>query len=454
MTGRIRRLLLLAFIWGWSFLFIKVSVEGMSPPTVACARVGLGALVLLLALRTSGRSLPRDRTMWRHFAVAALFGNVLPFTLLAWGEERITSALTSVLNASTPLFTAVVAALVLKDRLKPVQLTGLLLGFGGVAVAAGFGAGDLGHSSVVGSLAAVVASAFYGIAFVYMRRNLTGIEPIVAAGGQLVMATLLSLPFAIATSTSTGVHLTVRRALAISALGVIGTGAAYILNYGIIREVGAIRPSIVTYIIPVVAVAVGIVVLEEQFQWRVVWGGVLIIAGIALLRERRALRLPVPSSAALLLVLVVLVTPLVACGGGTSSASCSAARPEALNPALNHVFAGAPEPTYTTDPPTSGPHTPGALPAGVLTTPLSRPNQVGALEGGVVLLQYRNLSGGEVADLSQLVTGKVVVAPNPSLPDRVVATAWLFKQTCSGVDAAELRGFIRTHVGRGPGTDG
>src|SRR5258708_31236839 len=136
-----RRLLLLAFIWGWSFLLIKVAVEGMSPPTVACARVALGALVLLITLRSRGRSLPRDPVMWRHFTIAAIFANAFPFTLLAWGEERITSALTSVLNASTPLFTAVIAAVFLRDRLKPFQIAGLLLGFVGVGVAAGFGAG-------------------------------------------------------------------------------------------------------------------------------------------------------------------------------------------------------------------------------------------------------------------------------------------------------------------------
>ena len=90
----------------------------------------------------------------------------------------------------------------------------------------------------------------------------------------------------------------------------------------------------------------------------------------------------------------------------------------------------------------------------MLTQPLSRPVQVGALEGGEVLLQYRDLSDRELRDLAQLVTDNVVVAPNPALPDRVVATAWLFKQTCSGVDATVLRGFIRTRAGHGPGTDG
>ena len=454
MTESIRRLLLLAFIWGWSFLFIKVSVEGMTPPMVACARVGLGAVVLLLALRTTKRSLPRDGTMWRHFTVAALFGNAVPFTLLAWGEQRITSALTSVLNASTPLFTAVLAAVFLHDRLRRWQVAGLLLGFVGVGVAAGFGAGDVGHSSVIGSLAAVLAGLFYGMAFVYMRRHLTSIEPIVAASGQLVMATVLALPFALATSATSGLHLSLRRVLAISALGVIGTGVAYLLNYRIIADMGATRASLVTYIIPVVAVAVGVVVLGEPFQWRLVAGGVLIVAGIALLRERRIVRVPVPNSAVIVLVLLVLVVPVAACSSNSSASSCQPAHTEPLNPALNHVLGGAPEPVYTTDPPTSGPHTPGALPHGVLMQALSRPAQVGALEAGDVLLQYRDLSDRELRDLSQLAGDQVVVAPNPALPDRVVATAWLFKQTCSGVDTAILRGFVRTRAGHGPGTDG
>lgn len=454
MTELIRRLLLLAFIWGWSFLFIKVAVEGMTPPTVACARVGLGASVLLIVLRSTRRRLPRDATMWRHFTIAAIFGNALPFTLLAWGEERITSALTSVLNASTPLFTAVLAAVFLKDRLRPWQVFGLLLGFVGVGVAAGFGAGDLGHSSIYGSLAAVVAGFFYGVAFVYMRKHLTSIEPVVAASGQLVMATALLFPFAFATTVGSGLHLTINRVLAITTLGVVGTGIAYLLNYRIIADVGATRASVVTYLIPVVAVTVGIVVLDEPFEWRIVAGGALIVAGIALLRERPNLRVPVPSSIAVLVVIALLAVPLVACSGGGSQSSCQPAHSEPLNPSLNHVLAGAPEPAYTTDPPTSGPHSPGAPVQGVLNEPLSRPLQVGALEGGDVLLQYRDLSPDELKKLSDLVSDKVVVVPNQSLPDRVVATAWLFKQTCSGVDAEALRGFIRTHAGHGPGTDG
>jgi drug/metabolite transporter (DMT)-like permease len=456
-----RRLLVLAFIWGWSFLFIKVAVEGMSPPTVACARVGLGALVLVVVLRVRRRSMPDVRTMWRHFFVAAVFGNVIPFTLLAWGEQRITSALTAVLNASTPLFTAIIAAVYLKDRLRPVQAGGLLLGFAGVSVAAGFGGGDLAHSSVFGSLAAVLAGASYGMAFVYMRKHLTGIEPTVAAAGQLVMATALSLPLAIGTSITSGFALDPHIVVAIVLLGVFGTGLAYILNYRVIADLGATRASLVTYVIPVVAVTVGVVVLDEPFEWSLVYGGLLIVAGIALVhppaRMRRLPMQPVTGPAVLLVLVALVALPFMGCSSGSSSAACGQAHTEPLNPNLGHVIASAAEPQYTTDPPTSGPHTPAATPGGVLTQPLSRPLQVGALEAGIVLIQYRDLSDTDVRSLAAL-TGdnadKVVVAPNPDLPDRVVATAWLNKQTCSAVDVPQLRGFIRNHQGRGPGTDG
>jgi drug/metabolite transporter (DMT)-like permease len=135
----VRRLFILAFIWGWSFLFIKVAGEGLTPTTVAWARIALGAAVLYAVLHSQGRRIPRDRTSLRHYALVTLAGNIVPFTLLAWGEQHITSALTAVLNASTPLFTALFAAIGLGERLRPVQIAGLALGVVGVAVAATIG---------------------------------------------------------------------------------------------------------------------------------------------------------------------------------------------------------------------------------------------------------------------------------------------------------------------------
>jgi drug/metabolite transporter (DMT)-like permease len=279
----LKRLALLAGIWGWSFLFIKVAVAGMTPSTVAGVRVGLGAAVLLGVVRARGLRLPRGRVWLRHFAVVALVGSALPFTLLAWGEQHISSALAAVLNASTPLFAALFAGLFLGERLRPVQVGGLVLGFAGVAVAVRVGADDVTGSALGGELAAVLAGAGYGLAFVYTRRHLTTIPPVVAAAGQLATATVLLAPLAVVTSLRHGISPTPTRVAAIVLLGVLGTGGAYVLSYRLIADVGPTRASLVTYLIPIVAVTVGVVFLDESFSFRLVLGGALTIAGIALL---------------------------------------------------------------------------------------------------------------------------------------------------------------------------
>ncbi len=467
-----RRLLLLSFIWGWSFLFIKVAVAGMTPVTVAWARVSLGAAVLLGVLRARGIALPRHGRLWGQFAVVGLVGSALPFTMLAWGEERITSALTSVLNASTPLFTAVLAAAMLRDRLRWVQIGGLLIGVGGVGVAAGLGRGDLAGSSLGGSVAAVLAGLCYGFSFTWSKRHLMGVVPLVAATGQLLTATIMLTPFAVVTSAAHGVVLTPGRALAVLLLGVVGSGIAYVLNFGIIADLGATRASLVTYLIPVVAVAVGVLVLGEPFQLRVLAGGALIVAGIALVNRGRSRRRPAMAAVAALVLGL-----MVGCGGasgGESGASredtgtrpagpsrrrdaCGAVVREPLDERyLVHALPGAPEPRYITDPPTSGPHQPSPPLDGVTAEPLSRPLQVGLLESGAVLIQHGDLAAGSERDVEATAGPGVVVAPNRDLPEgaAVVATAWRTKLVCRSVDAARLRAFARAHRGQGPDEHG
>jgi drug/metabolite transporter (DMT)-like permease len=292
-----QRLVILAFIWGWSFLFIKVAGEGLVPSTVAWARIALGALVLYAFLRHQGKHLPTDLTSLRHFAIATITGNIVPFTLLAWAEQHITSALTAVLNASTPLFTALFAVVGLSERLRPIQVAGLGTGIVGVAVAAGLGASDLEGSSVSAALAAVGAGAGYGITFVYMRRHLVSIPPLVAATGQLATGAVLLAPISLVASLAGGVSLTPTRVASVAMLGALGTGLAYVLNYGVVAELGATKASLVTYVIPVVAVIVGIVVLGEQFEWRLLVGGGLTVAGIAAVNRRRPVPAPAPEAA-------------------------------------------------------------------------------------------------------------------------------------------------------------
>jgi drug/metabolite transporter (DMT)-like permease len=282
----VRRLAIIALIWGWSFLFIKVAVAGMTPTAVAAARIGLGAIVMVGFLRQQRIVLPRDRTLWRHFLVMGVVFNVIPFTLLAWGEQRITSALTAVLNATTPLFAALLTALLLGERLRRSQIVGVLLGFTGVGVAAGARAADLTGSSITGSLAVVVAAGCYGFGFAYARRHLAGTPPLVAATGQHVAASAEIVPVGVITSLQEGLHLTPTRTLAVVLLGVLGTGVAHLLNYRSIAEVGPTRASVVTQLVPVVAVTVGVLFLDEPFRLRIVAGAALTLFGIALLHER------------------------------------------------------------------------------------------------------------------------------------------------------------------------
>ena len=280
--------MVLAFIWGWSFLFIKVAVRGMTPATVACLRVALGAGVLLVVLRARRTALPprSERAQWRHFVVLAVTYNAVPFTLLAWAEQHISSALAAVLNASTPLFAALLTAALLGERLTRAQLAGLLLGFVGVDVAAGVGSGDVTGSSLWGELAVVGVSACYGFGFTYAQRHVADIEPVVIAGGQLLVATVILLPVAAVTTAAHGFELTPTRALSIVLLGVVGTGIAYLVNYRSIAELGSTKASVVTYLVPVVAVAVGVVFLNEAFEAGLVVGGALTIVGIAMVHGR------------------------------------------------------------------------------------------------------------------------------------------------------------------------
>ena len=291
LTGSMPRLVVLAFIWGWSFFFIKIAIEGLTPTTIAWARIALGAAVLHVVLRRRRGRLPRDRGVVGHLIFVAVVGNMAPFSLLAWAEQDITSALTAVLNASTPLFTAVFSAIALSERLRPVQITGLVVGVSGVTLAAGLGASDVHGSSLTGSLAAVGAGACYGTAFVYMRRNLTGLPPIVAATGQLTAGAVLLAPFAIATSAIEGVALTPSRVGAVFLLGAVGTGVAFVLNYRVVGELGATKASLVTYLVPVVAIGAGVIVLGEPFGWRLVVGTGLTIAGIGAVTLGRTQRL-------------------------------------------------------------------------------------------------------------------------------------------------------------------
>jgi drug/metabolite transporter (DMT)-like permease len=281
----VRRLILLACIWGWSFLFIKVVLEGAPPTFLAWGRIALGLAVLVAFLRRSGAG-PPGRRYWGHLLVLGLTMSVLPFLLIAWGEQHIASALAAVVNACTPLFAAAFSAWLLGERLRPPQLAGLGIGFVGVGVVAGVGGGDLAASSLAGVLAVVLASAGYGFGFAYAHRFTEGLSALQLSLGQLAAGTLLLAPVAAVDAAAGRVDLRPLGLLCLLLLGGLGTGYAYLLNYRTLREHGATVASLVTYLVPIVGVAAGVLVLGEPFSLRLVLGGLVVVAGVALVQGR------------------------------------------------------------------------------------------------------------------------------------------------------------------------
>jgi drug/metabolite transporter (DMT)-like permease len=276
------RLVLLGAIWGMSFVLIKIGNRGFTPVQVSFGRMLFGLLALVPVLLAQRVNLPRDARTWGHLCVAAVLVNSAPFTLFAFGEQRVDSLLAGIWNGTTPLFVLVVVLLTLpEERPTRERALGLALGFAGVLVVLGAWRG-LGGGELMGSAACLAAAILYGIGFPYLRRNLAtgGLAVPALAFGQLAMGPLqlaLALPFAggVPSAFSPG------PLVAVAALGAAGTGAAYLLNYSIIREAGATAASTVTYLVPVFATVAGVAFLSERLTWNEPVGGLLVLLGVA-----------------------------------------------------------------------------------------------------------------------------------------------------------------------------
>lgn len=280
------RLGALAVVWGSSFLLIKVGLRGLSPAQLVLSRLLFGAGVLLVVVAARRLRLPSELRMWGHLAVLAVTANVVPFVLFAWGEQRISSGLAGVLNATTPLLTVIVAVVVLPDeRASFLRAVGVAIGFVGVVlIIAPWRSG--GSTSLAGDLACLGAAACYGVAFTYTRRFVSGRgSPLALATGQLLVAALLQLAI-IGISPGPAVHLTAVVIAAAVTLGAVNTGLAYLLYYSLIRDVGATSASMVTYLMPIVAVGLGIGLLGERVTWNLFVGAAIVIAGVSLAEGR------------------------------------------------------------------------------------------------------------------------------------------------------------------------
>jgi drug/metabolite transporter (DMT)-like permease len=273
-------LVTLALMWGCSFLFIEIALEGLTPLWIVTARTVTGAFVLLVVLGIRGRSLPRSRTMWRHLLVLGLLSNAVPWAAVAWAQQAIPSGLTALLMALVPSSTLIVSALIGLERVTTTRAIGLLLAMSGVGITVAADLDDTGR--VLAILTVVAATLLYACATVYAKRYVSGTEgPLTIATGQLLTALAVVVPAALVVDPIPDVaQLSLPVIGAVIALGVFGTGLAFLLFYMLVARVGATNTTMVTYLIPIVAVVAGAVVLGERLGLAALAGGVLIGLGI------------------------------------------------------------------------------------------------------------------------------------------------------------------------------
>ncbi len=274
-------LIVLGAIFGSSFLFVKVLVAEVGPMTLVTGRLLLASAAVLALLALRRKPLGWTPTLAAKVTLLSALSLVVPFGLISWAEQHIDSGVASTLVSTMPLFTALLAAGVFADeRLTSGRLAGLLAGFAGVVVLTG-GEFDLSDSSVLGQLAVVAAGASYGAGAVYSRALLRSQEPLSLGGLEMVMGTLLALPLAFAFDGTPDVALSAKAWGALVVLGVAGTAVAFVAYLWLVEQAGSVRASLVTYIVPVAGLLLGWAVLDERFGLNALFGGLLIVLGVA-----------------------------------------------------------------------------------------------------------------------------------------------------------------------------
>lgn len=282
-------LVTLSVLWGGSFFFVGVAVAEIPPLTLVTLRVAIAAAMLWAALPLLGTAPPRGARAWGAIAVMGLINNVIPFTLIVWAQQTLPSGLAAILNATTPLWTVLVAhAFTREEKASPGKLAGVLFGFAGVA--AMMGADILGGAAAAGAAtAAMLAATFsYACAGVFGRRfRAIGVAPIQAALGQVSASSIIMLPLALAIDRPWGLPVPSAAAVAaVLGLAALSTALAYVLYFRILALAGAVNLVLVTFLIPISAILLGTLLLHEALEPRHLLGMALIGAGLAAIDGR------------------------------------------------------------------------------------------------------------------------------------------------------------------------
>jgi len=282
---------LLAMLWGGAFFLSKVALGELPPFTVVLVRFGVAAAAMLAVVRLTGQRMPRSLRVWAGFALLGLLNSFLPFSLIAWGQVHITSGLASILNAATPLFTALVAHALGQERLTAHRVVGVLLGLGGVAVLIGPGALQQMGVHTWSELAIVGAAVSYALAGTYGRR-FRAMPAVVPVAGMLTTAALMALPIALVLDRPWTARPSLPVWGALLALALLTTALGFWLYFRLLSSAGATNVMLVTLLIPVTALLLGSLVLDEPVTTTAFAGMALIGAGLLAIDGRRLRRRP------------------------------------------------------------------------------------------------------------------------------------------------------------------
>jgi drug/metabolite transporter (DMT)-like permease len=279
-------LLALGAAWGGSYLFIKIGISEIPPLTFVALRLSLGALIMLALLRVLGHSVPRTWPPWRRFAVMGFLSGAVPWTLISWGEQYISSGLAALLQATMPIFTVIIAYFAVADEtMKPTKILGVVVGFVGVGFLMLPDLRQGIRASLLGQLAIVASSASYAAGAIFARKELRGQSPLVSTMGQLATGALMMLPISLMNGRPFDLVPSARAIGSLLALTVLGTVLAYVIYYVLIERTSATFVSTVTYIIPVNGLLLGALVLGEPLDIVLLVSLGLILLGVLLVRR-------------------------------------------------------------------------------------------------------------------------------------------------------------------------
>jgi drug/metabolite transporter (DMT)-like permease len=291
--------LVLGFLWGSSYLFIKIGVEaGLPPFTLVALRLLVGCGLLAAVVAVSRVELPRERRVYGHLFVMGLVNIVVPFSLITWAEQRVDSTIASTLNGAVPILVIPIAALVLRDEpLRAGRIVGVILGFIGVAFVVGFDPSTAARTDPAGALALLGSTTAYALGAVYARRNVHGLRPMIPALFQVGFALAVAAVLALVIDRPWERVVEPQAILAILWLGFLGSGVAYLLFFNLLARRGAAGTSVVAYLLPVFGVLLGALVLHEPVDGGLLAGLALIVGGISLVNARfRPRPLPTPDA--------------------------------------------------------------------------------------------------------------------------------------------------------------